>query len=111
MRVGPEWTRFPLGRRDPCNYGAVPWYATVILDGMTYRVGPKGQVVLPKALRDELGIRPGDEVDVDKQGDGLLVRRARTGSRLFRRLADADLDLLGDLRTERQSEAARDAER
>lgn len=55
---------------------------------MTYRVGPKGQVVLPKALRDELGIRPGDEVDVTRQDDGLVVRRARSGSRLFRRLAE-----------------------
>ncbi len=29
---------------------------------MTHRVGPKGQVVIPKELRNELGIEPGDEV-------------------------------------------------
>ncbi|MFA4927624.1 MAG: AbrB/MazE/SpoVT family DNA-binding domain-containing protein [Patulibacter sp.] len=78
---------------------------------MTYRVGPKGQVVLPKALRDELGILPGDQVDVARQGDGLLVRRARAGSRLYRQLASSDLDLLRDLRVEREREAAKDAER
>ncbi len=78
---------------------------------MTYRVGPKGQVVLPKALRDELGIRPGDEVDVTRQDDGLMVRRARASSRLFRRLADAELDLMQDLRVERERESARDAKR
>lgn len=78
---------------------------------MTYRVGPKGQVVLPKALRDELGIRPGDEVDITRQDDGLVVRRARCGSRLFRRLAGAELDLMHDLRAERERESTRDAER
>lgn len=34
----------------------------VILVGMTHRVGPKGQVVIPKALRDGLGLSNGDEV-------------------------------------------------
>jgi AbrB family looped-hinge helix DNA binding protein len=52
--------------------------ATVILDGMTHKVGPKGQVVLPKAMRDRLGIQPGDEVLFD-EGDGeIVVRKARS---------------------------------
>jgi antitoxin PrlF len=45
---------------------------------MTYKVGAKGQVVLPKELRDDLGIEPGDEVTFDK-GDGeIRVRKARS---------------------------------
>lgn len=40
---------------------------------MTRRVGPKGQVVIPKALRDELGIEAGDEVDVWRHGDHVAV--------------------------------------
>ena len=35
-------------------------------------VGPKGQVVVPKALRDALHIRPGDAVVVEVR-EGLLV--------------------------------------
>lgn len=43
---------------------------------MTHRVGAKGQVVIPKALRDELGIEPGDEVSFWRHGDHVAVRRA-----------------------------------
>lgn len=43
---------------------------------MTHTVGPKGQVVIPKALRDALGIRPGDEVTFWRDGDHVAVRRA-----------------------------------
>lgn len=41
---------------------------------MTHRVGTKGQVVIPKELRDELGIEPGDEVTFWRDGDHVAVR-------------------------------------
>lgn len=40
---------------------------------MTQRVGAKGQVVIPKALRDELGLRPGVEVDFERDGAAIRV--------------------------------------
>jgi AbrB family looped-hinge helix DNA binding protein len=43
---------------------------------MTHRVGPKGQVVIPKELRDEFGIEPGDEVNFWRHGDHVAVRPA-----------------------------------
>lgn len=43
---------------------------------MTHRVGPKGQVVIPKELRDELGIAPGDEVSFWRHDDHVAVRPA-----------------------------------
>lgn len=43
---------------------------------MTYRVGPKGQVVIPKELRDELGIEPGDEVSFWRHEDHVALRPA-----------------------------------
>jgi AbrB family looped-hinge helix DNA binding protein len=45
---------------------------------MTQRVGPKGQVVIPKAIRDELGIRPGDEVLVTREGRAVRIVAAAT---------------------------------
>lgn len=40
---------------------------------MTHRVGAKGQVVIPKELRDELGIHPGTEVVFLPDGGGVRV--------------------------------------
>ncbi len=40
---------------------------------MTQRVGAKGQVVIPKPLRDELGLQPGAEVEFELDGDGVRV--------------------------------------
>lgn len=38
------------------------------LQGVTHRVGPKGQVLIPTDLRDELGIEPGDEMKIWPEG-------------------------------------------
>jgi AbrB family looped-hinge helix DNA binding protein len=42
---------------------------------MTHKVGIKGQVVIPKAIRDEIGIKPGDEVTFEPDGSEVRVRR------------------------------------
>jgi antitoxin PrlF len=42
---------------------------------MTHKVGIKGQVVIPKAIRDRIGIRPGDEVAFDSDGGEVRIRR------------------------------------
>lgn len=65
---------------------------------MTSRVGPKGQVVLPKGLRDKLGIRPGDDVVVEEVGDEARVRRVEKERRLRGLLKDGDF--LGELEAE-----------
>jgi AbrB family looped-hinge helix DNA binding protein len=51
-----------------------PVLGGVILFGMTYKVGPKGQVVIPKPIRDRLGISPGDEVMVEQEGRDVRIR-------------------------------------
>ncbi|WP_371878717.1 AbrB/MazE/SpoVT family DNA-binding domain-containing protein [Conexibacter sp. DBS9H8] len=45
---------------------------------MTVRVGEKGQVVIPKAIRDIAGLQPGDEVDFElRDGEVVLVQDVR----------------------------------
>lgn len=43
---------------------------------MTHKVGIKGQVVIPKAIRDQIGIEPGDEVAFEADGMDVRIRRA-----------------------------------
>jgi AbrB family looped-hinge helix DNA binding protein len=77
--------------------------------GMTHRVGPKGQVVIPKELRDELGIEPGDEVSFWRHEDHVALRpvgRHRPLRGRFRGSA-----LTGELERERANDRAREAAR
>lgn len=49
--------------------------------GMTSRIGAKGQVVIPKELRDRAGLHPGSEVEFELRGDAVVIvgRRAPPG--------------------------------
>ena len=47
-------------------------------DRMAQKVGPKGQVVIPKKFRDELGLEPGDEVVVSLSENGVLIQPVHT---------------------------------
>lgn len=57
------------------------------------RVNSKGQVTIPADLREQIGLRPGDEVDVVADGGTLrIVRRegsATRGQRATHRLRGA----------------------
>lgn len=58
---------------------------------MTSRVGPKGQVVIPKRIRDQLGLQPGDEVVFVPQPGGVRVEPARGADDLAGRFAGRGL--------------------
>jgi AbrB family looped-hinge helix DNA binding protein len=40
---------------------------------MIHRVGAKGQVVIPKHMRDKAGLHPGTEVDFALDGERVIV--------------------------------------
>lgn len=45
-------------------------------DSMESRVGERGQVTIPKELRESLGIRPGQVVEFSEERGRLVIRKA-----------------------------------
>jgi AbrB family looped-hinge helix DNA binding protein len=58
---------------------------------MTGRVGAKGQVVIPKALRDEANLHPGDEVEFALENDQIVLRASRRPAALGGRFAGSGM--------------------
>jgi len=52
------------------------------------RVTEKGQITIPKELRDALGIGAGTEVEFERRKDVILVRKTTTGTGRGARLAE-----------------------
>ncbi len=52
------------------------------------RVTEKGQVTIPKELREALGIGAGSEVEFERAEDTLVVRKIKSGSTRGRQLVE-----------------------
>ena len=72
---------------------------------MTYRVGPKGQVVIPKEMRDRLGIIPGDEVSFVLEERAVRMEPINVKPSLLGILAG--LELTAELEADRRKETDR----
>jgi AbrB family looped-hinge helix DNA binding protein len=70
---------------------------------MTGKLGPKGQVVIPKSIRDRLGLNPGDEV--------VFVRIEPAGDIAALAGAFADFPLTSDLEAEHRRDLEQDVRR
>jgi AbrB family looped-hinge helix DNA binding protein len=71
------------------------------------RVTEKGQVTIPKPIREELGLEPGDEVDFEATDDGVVLTKQVDESRFerWRGVANTDQrvdERMAELRGERR---------
>lgn len=60
------------------------------------KVGERGQVTIPKELRERFGIRGGDEVVVREEDGKIVIEKSTLEDRLaegYRRRAERDRDL------------------
>lgn len=59
---------------------------------MKATVSEKGQVTIPKALRDRLGIRPGQKLEFSEGDGGLFARKAMADDEVAAAYGMLDLD-------------------
>jgi AbrB family looped-hinge helix DNA binding protein len=43
----------------------------------TKTIGPKGQIVIPKRIRDALGLKPGVNVTIKVKGDEIIISKPK----------------------------------
>jgi AbrB family looped-hinge helix DNA binding protein len=60
-------------------------------DGMTHRIGAKGQVVIPKDLRERAGLQPGTDVEFELDGQRLSIKATRGQPGLGGRFAQSGM--------------------
>ena len=46
---------------------------------MTSTISAKGQITVPKAVRNKLGLRPGARVEFELTAEGVLLRKGQRG--------------------------------
>ena len=75
------------------------------------RLSSRGQLALPKEVRDQLGLGEGVCLAVRVEGDEVILRKAVTGHWREWEGHFKGSDLLGDLARNRRKELARDRSR
>jgi AbrB family looped-hinge helix DNA binding protein len=71
-----------------------------------------GRVVIPASLRHHLGLKPGDPLVIDAEGDAVRVRSAASVlaevQAYFQRYVPPGVSMVDELIAERRAEAARE---
>ena len=58
---------------------------------MTSKIGAKGQIVIPKAIREQAQLHPGDEVEVGLQDERIVITARRHANGLAGRFAHSGM--------------------
>jgi AbrB family looped-hinge helix DNA binding protein len=77
-------------------------------------ISSKGQIAIPKAVRERLNLKAGTEISIDVQGEAMVMKRLVRNHpdwRTMRGMLRGGADLLSDLTTDRAAEIARDHDR
>ena len=72
--IPPELRRFYRRKNFPVarlGESALPWYAEMT----KATISSKGQIAIPKAVRQRLNLKAGTEISIDVQGEALVMRR------------------------------------
>jgi AbrB family looped-hinge helix DNA binding protein len=76
------------------------------------KVGPGGRIVIPANLREKLGVKPGDTVWLEEDGDQVRISSVRQAIRwaqdLVRQYVPEGVSLTDELIAERRAEAERE---
>lgn len=74
-------------------------------------VSSKGQIAIPKSVRERLNLKPGTQVQIDVKGETLVMKRVVTGFpdwRTMRGMVRGGPSLTKALEEERAAEVAHD---
>ena len=77
-------------------------------------ISSKGQIAIPKAVRERLNLKAGTEISIDVQGEAMVMKRLVRNHpdwRTMRGMFRGGADLLSDLTADRAAEIARDNDR
>ncbi len=97
VRASPDRDRLPAPAK-PGRERVIDTDPELYLLGVTHRIGAKGQVVIPKELRERADLHPGTEVEFELDGDRVVLARRIDRSRLGGRFRGSGMaaNLLAD---------------
>jgi len=71
------------------------------LVGTKGKVGKRGEIYIPKKIREFAGLMPGDEIDVDVDEEKLVIRKKPTALDLLKEkpFASVEVEEMREIRT------------